>query len=84
MTLLFPLGGVEDWSGWLVDGSGDAEVFAELRRHTRTGRPLGDRGFVERLESLLGRVLRPGKRGPKPRKEGEPKPKKAKKGGQLK
>ncbi len=65
----FP-GGVEeweDWSGWLVDGLGDEEVYADLRRHTRTGRPPGEVGFVERLESLLGRVLRPGKRGPKPK-----------------
>jgi len=55
-----------DGSGWLVDGLGVDEIEG-WRRHTRTGRPLGEPGFVERLEFLLGRVLRPGKRGPKPK-----------------
>ena len=55
---------MEGWPWWLVDGLRDDEID-DLRRHTRTGRPLGEPGFVERLESLLGRVLRPGKRGPK-------------------
>jgi len=36
-----------------------------LRRHERTGRPLGDEGFLAHLESLLDRALRPQKRGPK-------------------
>lgn len=30
----------------------------ELRRHERTGRPLGSDRFVEKLEDELGRVLR--------------------------
>ena len=34
-------------------------------RHERSGRPLGSEGFVTRVERLLGRVLRPHKRGPK-------------------
>jgi len=38
-----------------------------LRRHERTGRPLGGAGFVEQLEKALGRVLRRQKPGPKPR-----------------
>ena len=38
-----------------------------LRHAVRTGRPYGDADFVDRLELKLGRVLRPGKRGPKPR-----------------
>ena len=37
-----------------------------LRRHTRTGRPCGRPGFVERLERLLARPLKPGGPGPKP------------------
>ncbi len=36
-----------------------------LRRHDRTGRPLGDDSFLGRVESSVGRVLRPKKRGPK-------------------
>ena len=39
-----------------------AEMF---RRHERTGRPLGGERFVTRIERLLGRVLRPHKRGPR-------------------
>ncbi|MBS3757847.1 MAG: transposase [Desulfobacterales bacterium] len=34
-----------------------------LRRHERTGRPLGNEAFVERLEIKLGRNLRPQKPG---------------------
>ena len=36
-----------------------------LRKHERTGRPLGDNPFVEKLELLLNRKLRPQKPGPK-------------------
>jgi len=37
-----------------------------IRKHTRSGRPLGSDVFISHLEDLTGRVLRPGKRGPKP------------------
>jgi putative transposase len=63
----FP-GAIEDWAGWLREGLSDEEVEM-LRRHTRTGRPLGEIGFIERLEEFLGRLLRPGKRGRKPKAE---------------
>ena len=43
------------------------EELGELRRHVRTGRPLGDETFVGRLEEMLGRALKPQKRGPKPK-----------------
>jgi hypothetical protein len=46
----------------------DEDEVDILRRHQRTGRPLGDDAFVERLEASLGRNLRPRKPGPKPRK----------------
>ncbi len=39
------------------------------RGHSRTGRPLGDETFMERLESTVGRALEPQKRGPKPKQE---------------
>lgn len=42
------------------------DSLAELRKHTRTGRPLGSETFVAHLEGMTGRVLRPRKRGPKP------------------
>ncbi|MBM3333170.1 transposase [Candidatus Sumerlaeota bacterium] len=65
----FP-GEIEDWAGWLHEGLSDGEIEA-LRRHTQTGRPLGDIGFIERLESFLGRLLRPGKRGRKSKADGK-------------
>lgn len=40
-------------------------VIDLLRKHERTGRPLGEGTFVEKMESLLGRKLKPGKPGPK-------------------
>jgi putative transposase len=40
-----------------------------LRRHESTGRPLGDRPFLERLGQQLGRNLLPQKRGPKPKEQ---------------
>jgi putative transposase len=46
-----------------VPGAGDEEA---IRQHTRTGRPLGDEDFVERLEAASGRALRPRPPGPRP------------------
>ncbi|MCX7015468.1 MAG: transposase [Candidatus Sumerlaeota bacterium] len=60
--------GIEDWSDWLSQPE-DAECLAALRRYTASGRPCGDAGFVDRLEALTGRVLRPGKRGRKRKHE---------------
>ncbi len=37
----------------------------QLRRHERTGRLLDGKGFVEKLERLLGRPLKRGKAEPK-------------------
>jgi putative transposase len=61
----FPLAGeIDDWGAWLREQ--DDEVFVEaIRRHTSTGRPCGSPQFVERLETVLGRRLRPAKRGRK-------------------
>jgi len=41
-----------------------------MRLHENTGRPMGDKGFVRKLEALLDRVLTPGKPG-RPKKDGE-------------
>ncbi len=56
---------VSDWKGFL--GLTDEEELALLKKHERSGRPLGEVSFVERLEGELERLLRPAKRGPKPR-----------------
>jgi putative transposase len=39
-----------------------------LRRHERTGRPLGDEAFVAKVSGLVRRDLAPGKAGRKPKK----------------
>jgi len=51
---------VIDWEAYLQES--ELEIF---RRHERTGRPLGDMAFLQKLERLCGRVLTPQKRGPK-------------------
>jgi putative transposase len=44
-------------------------LFDRLRAAESVGRPLGDNRFLSRLERLTKRVLKPGKRGPKPSEE---------------
>jgi putative transposase len=47
---------VADWREYLGQESDLAELRA-LRRHNRTGRPLGDDQFILRLELATGRDL---------------------------
>jgi len=54
-----------DWRALLATDPGESEV---LRRHTRTGRPLGAESFLEHVERRTGRSLRLRKPGRK-RKE---------------
>jgi hypothetical protein len=58
---------VGDWSAFLSLPADEDEVDI-LRRHQRTGRPLGDDAFVERLETSLGRNLHPANPAPSPAK----------------
>jgi putative transposase len=44
----------------------EADLFARLRAAESIGRPLGDDRFLNRLERLTKRTLKPGKLGPKP------------------
>ena len=66
---------VGDWATWLADGD-DEQALVALRQATRTGRPAGDKAFVQRLERLCGRTLRAKPRGrprkPKPRAQQHP------------
>ena len=57
---------VDDWRA-LLDSAMCEEDLRELRGHGRTGRPLGGATFVERLERIVGRVLKPRKPGRKPK-----------------
>ena len=58
---------VNDWREFLREPL-EAEEAALWRRHERTGRPLGEARFLDRVERLLGRRLHPAKRGPKPKR----------------
>jgi putative transposase len=53
---------VGNWSDFLADAT---DHGGEIRRHENTGRPLGSREFVGRLEEKLERRLRKMKTGPK-------------------
>ena len=57
---------VDDWAEFLEDGI-EASAAEALRRHERTGRPLGGEPFLVALERRLGRALAPQRRGPKPK-----------------
>jgi len=41
------------------------DEMTTFRKHERSGRPLGDESFVDNIEALLKRTLRPQKPGPK-------------------
>jgi putative transposase len=53
-----------DWRAFLDGGIEDADLET-MRRHERTGRPLGADGFVEGLEQATGRALKQRKPGRK-------------------
>jgi putative transposase len=55
---------ITDWPAYLDQPVSDPEL-ENLRKHTRTGRPLAEAGHIDRLEHLLKRPLRPQKPGPK-------------------
>lgn len=59
---------IRDWAAFLT-APDDQACSKRLERHARTGRPYGEKDFLDRLERQLGRCLRPRKRGPKPARE---------------
>jgi len=56
---------VKDWQAFLMEAL-EAQEIELLRRHERTGRPLGTSAFLDRIERTLGRIVHPAKRGRKP------------------
>jgi putative transposase len=58
---------VDDWHLFLSQTVSNKE-YTLLQRHGRTGRPLGSKRFVKRLETKLSRILTPQKGG-RPKKE---------------
>ena len=55
---------VGDWRQFLLESPAN-DMMNDLRKHERTGRPLGRESFLQRLENTLSRVLRKQKPGPK-------------------
>ncbi len=55
---------MSDWQNFL-SGEPSEKEYEALRRHERTGRPLGGESFLKRLEQQTSRVLRRMKPGPK-------------------
>jgi len=53
------------WLAFLASDLDEAEL-KRLRRHERTGRPLGGEAFLKRLEKRVRRPLRPRRPGRKP------------------
>jgi hypothetical protein len=49
----------------------DADIIERLRAAENIGRPLGTGKFIDAIERKTRRVLKPAKRGPKPRVEAE-------------
>jgi putative transposase len=58
------LGLVTDWKGFLCAEAPEDDL-GPLRRHERSGRPLGRESFVAALERRLNRTLQRGRPGPK-------------------
>ena len=50
-----------------ADSTGLGDIVEAIRLHSRTGRPLGTEAFVQGVEVVTGRCLRPRKRGRKPK-----------------
>jgi len=68
LVMAYPmLSGVGDWPGYLAGTDGAMEAEELIKGHSRTGRPLGCRALVSKLELLTGMSLVPKKPGPAPR-----------------
>jgi putative transposase len=59
---------VPDWQRFLQEGIEEKESQL-IRRHEKTGRPLGNESFINKIENAADRVLRKKKPGPKKEKE---------------
>jgi putative transposase len=60
---------IADWNLYLGQNERADEEAEAIRRHGRTGRPLGSDSFVDRLEAATGRRLRPLKVGRRPKQK---------------
>lgn len=55
---------IGDWRSFLAENDNEDNIKL-FRKHSRVGRPLGHRQFIEKLEHLTGRMLTPMKPGRK-------------------
>jgi putative transposase len=55
-----------EYREYLKQAGSEAET-ERIRQTVQTGRPFGDPDLTDELERRLGRMLRPGRRGPKPK-----------------
>lgn len=63
------LGRIADWNAYLSQRQCARKEAEAIRRHGRVGRPLGSDGFIDQLEEVTGRRLRPLKVGRKPKQD---------------
>ena len=56
---------IDNWSAYLSNNN-DTSAIDTIRRHTRTGRPLGASLFINKLEQLTGKPIAPKRPGPRP------------------
>lgn len=54
--------------GEMLKNEADADALRRLRAAETVGRPLGEPGYLRRIEHKTGRDLKPSKRGPKPKR----------------
>ncbi len=57
---------ISDWPAYLAEDH-TPEIFDALRKHTKTGRPVGNSRFIEKLEEVTGKRLQRHKPGPRSR-----------------
>ena len=57
---------IDDWAAYLLTNDDD-ELINNIRNNMKTGRPCGDDGFIEKIESLLDRRLKALPRGRPPK-----------------
>jgi putative transposase len=61
------LGRVGDFAAFLDEAFDEAFAYAALRKAENIGRPVGSPQWLEDMEAKTGLVLRPARRGPKPK-----------------
>ena len=60
----FVVNEISDWKEYLSEESDDIKGLLFIK-HSDTGRPLGDKNFIEKIERVTGRMLCKNKPGPK-------------------